>query len=168
MRISISLTRITDFVLDNPKVNMATLSFVLLLGVITKTFSGYCCIQWMVCSDTYSFNFNTAGSATFATGTTGTACGGDYLMIPRKIANKLKKIKMVDMKHYSIVAESSCTGGGSLVSTYCGGYLVCSGGAAINSKILGMLKEMLRNPVSGRPVPLGSHCSQILCYTLVK
>ena len=63
---------------------------VLFWGVITKTFPGYCCIQWMVCSDTYSFNFNTAGSATFATGTTGTACGGDYLMIPRKITNKLK------------------------------------------------------------------------------
>jgi len=53
---------------------------------LTKIFkSGYCCIQWMVCSDSYSFNFNTAGIAIYTSGNIGTNCALDYLVIESKI-----------------------------------------------------------------------------------
>jgi len=38
------------------------------------------------------------------------------------------------------LTDSSCTGGGSLTSRYCGGYLNCFSGATSNAKILGQLK----------------------------
>jgi hypothetical protein len=38
----------------------------------------------MVCSDSYSFNFNNAGIADFTQGLTGTNCAKDYLVIESK------------------------------------------------------------------------------------
>lgn len=94
---NISPTRITDFVSDKPKVHKKFSSATRSMTKNVKFISGYCCIQWMVCSDTYSFNFNSAGSTTFAIGTTGTACPGDYLMIPRNTG--LHKLRLNIIGH---------------------------------------------------------------------
>jgi hypothetical protein len=38
----------------------------------------------MVCSDSFSFNFNTAGIAIYTSGDIGTKCSLDYLVIESK------------------------------------------------------------------------------------
>ena len=43
----------------------------------------------MVCSDSFSFDFNTAASAVYATGSIGTNCAEDYLVIESKYLDSL-------------------------------------------------------------------------------